>query len=78
MLLARQHGRSGGGVLQQQVVLEIQVEAAQIQVGRPDQRQLIVHRQRLGVQQAVAVFVDGYAGREQPVVGAAAGTGDDP
>ena len=77
-LLALAHRSGERGIVEQDVVLVVEFEAAAVHVGRADQRDLAVQRQRLGVQQTALVLVDLDAGGQQVGVVAAAGRADDP
>ena len=66
------NGGAGGRIVDDQVVLEVELKAAPVHVGRADQRDLAVGGDRLGVQQAQRVFVDLHAGLQQGRVGAVA------
>src|SRR5690606_11403281 len=65
--VAGQLGRHAG-VVEQHAGLEIEAEAAVIEIGAADDRHAVVDQQRLGVQHARAVFVDLDPGRQQVVV----------
>ena len=66
------------GVAEQQRDLEVQAEAAVVEIGAADDRQVVVAQQRLAVQHARAVFVDPHAGCEQLVEIRARREGDQP
>src|SRR5690606_30148727 len=58
--------KAGGhaAVAEQHADLEVEAEAARVEVGAAHQRDLVVHEQCLGVEHARAVFVDAHAGIE--------------
>ena len=67
-----------GLVGEQDVVLEIQFEAAAVEIGRTDQADALVDDHGLGVEQAGAILVELDPGVDQVAEIAAAGRGDDP
>ena len=56
------------GFAQHHRQLEVEPEAALVEIGAADHAQVLVHQQRLGVQHARAVFEDAHAGGDQLVV----------
>ena len=77
-LLPMPDGLGDGFVVQQYIVFEVQVKAAQIQIRGADQADRAVQAQGLGMQQAGAEFVDMDASAQQPPVVAATDCADDP
>src|SRR5690349_24356970 len=67
-----------GGIVEQDIILVVEVEAAAVHVCRADETELTVDRQRFGVQQASLVLMDLDAGAKKIGVVAAACGGDDP
>ncbi len=64
--------------MEQDVVFRIQFETAAVDVGRADQRDFAIDRQRLGVKKAASIFADRDTRLQQVLIIAAAGGGDDP
>jgi RNA polymerase primary sigma factor len=69
--------RGDAGVEHEQVVLEVEFQAAPVHVRRADQGDPGVDGDRLGVQQAQRVLEEAYAAPQQVRVGAAAGGRDE-
>ena len=76
--LALAHFACQGPITEQDIVLEIDLEAAPDHVGRDDRRHLAVHRQGLGVQQPVPLFENVNPGSQKIFVIASAGRPHDP
>ena len=67
-----------GGVAHHHRQLEVEPEAAVVEVGTADNADVVVGDERLGVQHARAVLVDLHAGMQQLIEVRARGLGDEP
>src|SRR5262245_50143026 len=72
-ILAEAHFRSESAITEQNVVLVVQVKASSVHVGRPNQGNLAIEGERLGVKQATFKLEYANPGRQQVSVVTAAG-----
>src|SRR5690606_49910 len=78
LLLTLINTGSHGLIVQQNIVLVVQVEAAQIQVGRTNQADFTVYGKSFCMQQAMPVLVNPATGIQQLMVVTVAGSGNNP
>src|SRR5207248_8116526 len=64
-LLTAAHFGGEGGIAEQDVVLVVQVKTASVHVGGPDQADLAIQRERLGVKEPAFEFKNANPGRQR-------------